>query len=273
MQWVEECCCSLVSQIVTIEGLEMHQYFHYFCFQQFPTTSNLFSTDHYGSPLTSLSQDTSFHNCHAPYHLHFHELFQIHLSRFPRNVNFISDDFPYHMHNGIRSNKARYLLRIQILRSSPLQSSIPFVFHCFSATLSCLYLWNHKSNFDGVFGKKLLLRYISQYETHIWGWPTNALLWLSHHILGLATQEHGSRLMLINVDSCNPDCIYTVNRRSTFASMLPVVFKDATLMRCDFYRTLTSGAIRMHPFLLHPCTYALIVVFKFCSTHGAIYAV
>ena len=68
------------------------------------------------------------------------------------------------------------------------------------------------------------------------------------------------------------DCIYTLNRRPRLASVLHVVFEDATLTQCDFYRVLKRDAIRVPLLLVHACTYALIVVFK-STAQAAIYTV
>ena len=46
------------------------------------------------------------------------------------------------------------------------------------------------------------------------------------------TQECGFR----SVQMLSPDCIYTLNRRSRFASVLRITFEDAMLTQCDFYR-------------------------------------
>ena len=92
-------------------------------------------------------------------------------------------------------------------------------------------------------------------------------------IMGLATQERGSRSMrilsgLANAIPDHQDCVYMVNRRSRFASVLRVVLEDATLTLCSFYRVLKRDAIHARPLLVHTRTYALIVVFKSTNTRS-----
>ena len=55
-----------------------------------------------------------------------------------------------------------------------------------------------------------------------------------------------SRLMRINVDARNPECVFTVNQRSRSASVLHIAFEDATLTLCDFYRIFIHSAYTMH---------------------------
>ena len=78
-------------------------------------------------------------------------------------------------------------------------------------------------------------------------------------ILGLASQERGSRSLGISVDSRNPHCVYTVDRRSRSASVLCVTFEEATLTQCDFHRVL-HDYVHLHTncccqILQHTCSY------------------
>ena len=91
--------------------------------------------------------------------------------------------------------------------------------------------------------------------------------------MGLATQEHRSRLMRILSGLPKSRLrLHEVNRRSRFASVLRVAFEDTTLTQRNFDRVLKCDAIRVRPLLVHTCTYALIVVFK-STAHAAIYVV
>ena len=74
------------------------------------------------------------------------------------------------------------------------------------------------------------------------------------------------------MDLPSPDCTYTVNGRSRFASVLRVTFEDVTLMQCNLYRVLKLDTIRTQPLFVHTGTYALIVIFK-STAHADIYAV
>ena len=61
------------------------------------------------------------------------------------------------------------------------------------------------------------------------------------------------------------DYVYMVDLHSLdsrFTSVLRVVFEDATLTQCDFYRVLKRDAIHVWQLLVYTCNYALIVVFK-----------
>ena len=64
------------------------------------------------------------------------------------------------------------------------------------------------------------------------------------------------------MDLPSPDCVYKVNHRSRFASVMCVAFEDVTLTKSDFYHVLKRDAIGARPLLVHKCNYALIVVFK-----------
>ena len=79
----------------------------------------------------------------------------------------------------------------------------------------------------------ILLKFEIQYWVLIWP------------IMGLATRERGSRSMQINVDSLDPDYVYTVNCTSRSASVLGLAFVDPTLTQCDFYARRCSRAFVM----------------------------
>ena len=63
-------------------------------------------------------------------------------------------------------------------------------------------------------------------------------------------------------------CIYTVNHKSRFTSVLRVVLKDAMLTQCDFYHILKHDAIRA-PVSWSYMHCEFIVDFK-CKLHTAI---
>ena len=78
--------------------------------------------------------------------------------------------------------------------------------------------------------------------------------------MGLTTQERRSTLMQIIADqygSLNQDWVYTINRRPRFASVLHIVFEDATPMQSVRYLRICALAV-------------IFVVFKYGSTHAAI---
>ena len=74
------------------------------------------------------------------------------------------------------------------------------------------------------------------------------------------------------MDLPSPDCVYTVNRRSRFTSVLRVAFEDTRLTQLRLLPRIKVQPICTHPLLVHTCTYALLVLFK-STTHAAIYEV
>ena len=93
-----------------------------------------------------------------------------------------------------------------------------------------------------------------------------SLLWGSLH-KSADPDQWGSK-----VDSQNPDCVYSVNRRSRFTSVLRVAFEHAKLTQYDLYSILKRDTICARLLLMHTCTYALVVVFK-STAYVTIYAV
>ena len=75
--------------------------------------------------------------------------------------------------------------------------------------------------------------------------------------------------MRINVDSRYPDCVYMLNQRSRFTTLLQVVFEDA-MLKMNFLLCINAQRYSRATDTCALC--ALIVIFKFGITYTAIYA-